>query len=430
VYLSVPVGFEEQWAGPSRLPDSSVRVSRLFRETYGAPALPLSPGGFRTAHTVVLLAVWGVYALLMRTFSRGGGGRKALVIAATAIIMLAPPVLSTDVYYYGATGWSAYRFGGNPHVQPPESIPSSQLLPYVYWTDFPSPYGPVWTALSTAVAGATGDDPFRSAMGFKAAATGSMLLSAWLVYLVARRLAPEQAARAAALFALNPLVLLESAGNAHNDALVALLLAATAWALCRGASALGLAGVVVAALVKLTVLPVLPLYVASRLSVGSMSERLRRLALIGAACITLAALTYAPYWEGIATLRPLAGQPLGGVQGLAPVLVYRAVWAVSNEPTGELAARVFTVAAVAALGAWMLATAYSYYRRPGEVSARREIADWGALLVLLPILFIRSYPWYVVPGLALLAAVYPYRARWTHAAYALTALWFIVRNGF
>ncbi|MEJ7654935.1 MAG: polyprenol phosphomannose-dependent alpha 1,6 mannosyltransferase MptB [Chloroflexia bacterium] len=223
---------------PARLVSSA---SRLFREAYGAPALPLSPNGFRTAHAVVLLAVWGVYALLMRTFSRGGGGRKALVIAATAIIMLAPPVLSTDVYYYGATGWSAYRFGGNPHVQPPESILSSQLLPYVYWTDFPSPYGPVWTALSTAVAGATGDDPFRSAMGFKAAATGSMLLSAWLST-SSRADSRGAAGQAFTLYALNPLVLLETAGAAHNERPCRPAAAAAAWALCRGASALGLVG--------------------------------------------------------------------------------------------------------------------------------------------------------------------------------------------
>lgn len=479
--LSVPRGFPERWAGEDRLPDQAVRVSALYREIYGLPDAALPVLSFRVLHALVFAALWAPYALAvagLRGGVRAGGRFWAYTGALWAVALLTPPLLSTDLFYYGATGELAWTGAANPHIAPPSTAPGSPLLPYVYWSDFPSPYGPLWTAASALAVGLVGAAPFAVSLAFKVLAAGCALAMAALAAALARRWAPGEETRAAALWAWNPLVLLECAGNGHNDAAVALLMVGALGLLASGeaggarsradagmaedgrpprdehaaraepvgthprlrhrgehtvrgeheirpyaAWALG----VLAALVKLTVLPALGLLWLGRLARAPRPRGRRGIALLGVAG-TLAALLYAPWWAGPRTLAPLAGQGTELVQGaVATPATYLGEVLGGSEAAGLRLGRLASGAALALVGLWLGWLALDLLRAGERLEPRGEGLLWGAALVLVPVAFVRSYPWYVVPGLALLACVWPHGRRAVLGLYALAGLWFVLQ---
>lgn len=429
IQLSVPEGYAEQWAGASRLPRQSVRVSALYREAYGTPRLPLSPRAFYLAHLGLSAALWGAYVLAVRAAGRSGRRTAswAPTVAAVLVCAAMPPLYSTDVYYYAVTGEIAGEYGGNPYIQPPRAFPQSELLPYVYWTDFPSPYGPIWTAVSAGIARLSPDDSVLIAvLLFKLLAGACVLAGAWLIARLARGRGGGGWG-AVALWAWNPLVLLEGPANGHNDLLVAVIALAAALLLGRGPSVWSWLLLCIAALVKLTTAPPLAVYAAWRLLGQRPAAALRRLIAYAALLGGAAALAYLPYWEGAATLGGLVSQPRARVQGAVAALAYHGSRLLAPDRVAERVAQgVFALAALC-LAAWM-GREWLRARGDGEGTARdAEVWLWGFVLCALPLVFVRAYPWYEVPGLALLAAAWPHRRRATLALYALSGLWFVTR---
>jgi alpha-1,6-mannosyltransferase len=432
LYLQVPTGFPEQWAGRDRLPEQSVRVSALYRDALGLPYTPLPVPLYRAAHFALFLALWLPYASLVRRLAgrRAGADYWSFTGALLALALLMPPLLSSDVFYYGITGQMVAEYGANPHVLPPASFPASELLPYNFWRDFPSPYGPAWTSISAGVAALSGGSPLGTSLLFKLLATLCLGATAVLVHRTARELAPGREAQATALWAWNPLVLLESAANGHNDALLSLLLVGGLALLAarRGLAAYAL--VAASVLVKLTTLPVLALLTLGRLNRGRARDRARRAAVMAAVLATAAILAYAPYWQGPETLRGVAGQPLGSVHGVVAGTAWGLVRALGLPDAALRAGRLASLAAASLLGAWVGWMALRLWRSGARLEARGEGLLWGSVLVLVPVVFVRSYPWYTVPGLALLAAVWPHGRRTTIGLYALGGAWFVFQYSF
>ncbi|MEQ3551001.1 polyprenol phosphomannose-dependent alpha 1,6 mannosyltransferase MptB [Pseudonocardia nematodicida] len=210
-------------------------VSAWAGVTAGAPVVGAFALAGGVAGTGLLVLAW---ALLGRPVLRGPAPSPAWSVrtlaAWTAPLLFAPPLFSRDVYSYLAQGEVARR-GLDPHVVGPATgLPAdSAVLGRVdgYWTDSPSPYGPVSTVLSRSIAGiADGDLVVGVGLHRLAAVLGLVAL----VWAVPRLCALSGAAPATALWlgVLNPLVLWHLVAGLHNDALMlGLALAGTVLAL-------------------------------------------------------------------------------------------------------------------------------------------------------------------------------------------------------
>lgn len=166
-----------------------------------------------------------------------------------APLLLVPPLFSRDVYSYFMQG-KLVLAGGDPYTQGVESIPGwFQSGVDVMWRDTPTPYGPVFVALSRGVAALAGDNPYLAVVIFRLLAVGGVALLAIYVPRLAFHFGID-GSKALWLAVLNPLVLMHFVSGVHNDAIMIGLMVAGICLVIERSPILGVVLVTAAAMVK------------------------------------------------------------------------------------------------------------------------------------------------------------------------------------
>jgi Glycosyltransferase family 87 len=150
-------------------------------------------------------------------------------IVAIAIASVGPPLFSHDVYSYALYGRMWVLEHANPYIQSPSVAVHDPFL-HVASNGFRSVYGPLFTLISGLVVWIF-RTPAATVAAFKILSGAAWLGVLALAYRLGRRQGPIQAAFAAAVVGLNPVVTLRLIAGGHNDSLVALAIMAalTAW---------------------------------------------------------------------------------------------------------------------------------------------------------------------------------------------------------
>jgi hypothetical protein len=322
---------------------------------------------------------------------------------------LALPLTSNDLFVNLAYGRLA-ALGLNPYVTPPAALPPTDpfVLQGTRWQHQVTVYGPVFLALVKPIG------RFSSAVAAVVVYKASMLAAALLSLLVAYRVCRERgdpacAAGALAMFALAPVFAWELSGQAHIDAVVVLLMVGFVWAAISDREWLAAACLATALFTKLSVAPVLALYL-----VAIARRRALRAAAMTVAVVAAGLLLFLPFWEGPASLLGFA-QAIGGAgMGTARSFSSLALWLVRPlGPTVQtVTARACWVAGmgvVAAVGVRALVAV----RTPADVIEQSLLVLGAYCLVGTP----WFHPWYVTWLLPL--ALVHRDARWR----ALTALY-------
>jgi len=225
------------------VPGTDAGSPRWLLGAYG-DGLGIGGGAYLTALWIAFGAYLGVVACanaLGRRVVRGA------VVCGAVAFALAPPLLSLDVFSYISYARLGALHGLNPYDFAPAAIPhdlaASRVQDYRQAT---SVYGPLFT-LGTYPLGLIGVPGALWAL--KAVSALSVLGIAGLVARLAavRGISP---APAAALVALNPLVLVHVIGGPHNDGLMALAVLAGVALVLGGSEAGGGASLVAGVAVK------------------------------------------------------------------------------------------------------------------------------------------------------------------------------------
>jgi alpha-1,6-mannosyltransferase len=252
------------------------------------------------------------------------------------------------------------------------------------------------------------EGPAAVVAAFRALAVLSVLGAAAMIARTCLRVRPGVAAFAVAAFALNPAVLFQTAGSGHNDAFVALSIAAAmAFVVSRRELAATVA-LVLGTLIKSTCGVALVLWIVVVVARRRGADRWRALALHLGTAIGVAILTALPFLRGG---DPTLGQTqLADHEGwLAPARVVRVLFervgdAVSASAGDRASDAVRIVFAAVLIGAVVVIAIVSARvargASPGSPLQPEEVGaswGWGFLAVMLfgPVLL----PWYVAWGL-------------------------------
>jgi alpha-1,6-mannosyltransferase len=383
----------------------------------GAALLGLDRQG-RTALTVLALTVMAAlvaaFLTLVRESWRGRVRLAPVMVAGGASLVLSmagPLLLSRDVYSYAAYGRMFALHDANPYVLPPSAVRNDPFTPVLspQWRNTRSDYGPAFTLISAGIARASSGSPEATIRSFQVLAGAALAGAALLAAAACRRVRPERTAMAAAVVALDPVLVLHTVGGGHNDALAALLLAAALWLSVRGGSLSGeipgsaaqgpvSAGtstvtvlLTLAALVKLSLGVALAVWVWLLWRGAPPGRRVRVEAVHAVLVVATGTAATAPLWAGFRTLRSLS--TLTSLEGWASGvrLVARGAEAVARALGGSGAA---TATGRAIDAAFLLVLAAALWRLLSRATPPAAGPAWGTSLLLLALAIPIFLPWY------------------------------------
>jgi hypothetical protein len=334
------------------------------------------------------LVLVGVLALLSAWWLvRGTSSRQLLITAAVWCVplLVSAPLFSRDVFAYAAQG-HLVDAGLDPYTHGPADAPGplSAEVDDV-WAHARSPYGPVFLRLASWLV--PGQHVVASVLLLRLLCAVGLALVAWAV----ARLAADPS-RALWLTVANPLVLLHGVGGAHNDLLMAGLVAAALAVAARGGDR-SLVGatvlVVLAVLVKapaVAALTFLPLVVPT--------ARIRAAVVVAATAVVAAV-----------GLTALSGLGWGWVHTLGAGNARRSLLSIStgagvlvSHVAGDGAldvAKLVGLAAATGVGLWLLL----------RVAPAQPLRALGLTLLAVAVLSPVVQPWYLLWSLPILAVV-------------------------
>ncbi|MDT7843089.1 polyprenol phosphomannose-dependent alpha 1,6 mannosyltransferase MptB [Streptomyces justiciae] len=348
---------------------------------------------------VLLIAAWALLGRLIRTPESPTPRELLLVLALWAApLLLAPPLFSRDVYSYLAQGamvdahMDVYAHGpaqlGGPLAD--------EVAPI--WRHTGAPYGPVFLAVASALAGLTRGELPAGLFGMRLVALSGVALMAAALPRLARHSGADPAA-ALWLGALNPLVLLHLVAGAHNDAIMLGLLGAGLVAALGRWPVVGAVLVTLAALVKAPAVLGLVALVVLQTRAGRRPAKAVLTTALAAAATTVAATAAAG--TGYGWIRALS-TPVSPQNWALTSLLGRATGALLEHLGSDLAP--LAVPAWHALGIALtagLVAAIWWRLRP------RPVYALGLSLATVAAFGPAIRPWYALWGLFLIAAAAP-----------------------
>lgn len=339
---------------------------------------PLSGAGYllrpsQFAALVLVMAAWYLLALACVPALRLGWTIGAVVLL-HAVFLLGPPLISSDVFGYLDWARMGALHGLSPYATGSGSVPSDPVYGFLSWHRGVSPYGPLFTLASYALA------PLGVPAGLwtlKVLITLSSLACAGLIWAGARAL-DRPPTRGVLLYGANPAVLVYAVGGFHNDTITMAVVMAAVVLVIRGHDRGGALVAAAAVALKSSAAVVLPFLI-----LGARNRRRALTAALagGAALLAIALVAFGAHAFGF--LNALSDQENRN-SGSSVAAQLGAVFGwVGSPPPIRLAASVIGVLIVVAL---VIAT----WRGVGWV----ESAGWATLAVMVTSAYL--LPWYIV----------------------------------
>lgn len=260
---------------------------------------------------LTLVALFGIYYLTWRLCRSSAGPPTRAVwlvllvsaLAANLMMLWLYPVGAADIFDNIMRGRIIAQHGGNPFYAPPSTYARDSFYAFVAWRHATSAYGPLWELLSAGTARLAGDGVLANVLAYKALGLGFYAGCVALIAHILRRHAPSRTLQGVCLFALNPLVIYETAGNGHNDIVMTFFILLGLAALLHRRFTWAALALTAGALIKFIPVLLLPVALVAGLRMQS-TWRARFRFVLGTAvvCMAVVALLYAPFWR--------AGDPL------------------------------------------------------------------------------------------------------------------------
>ncbi|MDR1212785.1 MAG: polyprenol phosphomannose-dependent alpha 1,6 mannosyltransferase MptB [Propionibacteriaceae bacterium] len=200
---------------PAYLPQSSPLWQPLRAAHLDGPAVKL-------IGTVIVLA--GLWCLVdgwfrLRRDEPGPATGWAILAIWSLPFLLAPPIFSHDAYSYAAQGWMLHN-QVNPYQAGPSVLPGAFADQVAWvWRYTPAPYGPLSLRISHLLVDLSGFNPTVATWLMRLPALIGVGLIVTGLPRIARRIGAD-VTRVTWYACLNPLLVIDFVGGAHNDALM------------------------------------------------------------------------------------------------------------------------------------------------------------------------------------------------------------------
>lgn len=187
----------------------------------------------------ILAALYLLYWRIMRDLAGAPGFTRknffqylTLVIG---ILFFSYPAFSYDIFNYMFTAKTVVLYHKNPYIVIPQQFWTiDPWVSFMRWIHLPSAYTPLWILLTLPAYVFGFGSVLLTLWNIKLIVGVSYLVTTVLIGKILDILDPEKAVLGMALFALNPLILIETLVSSHNDmVMMAIAMGAYYWYLKR-----------------------------------------------------------------------------------------------------------------------------------------------------------------------------------------------------
>jgi alpha-1,6-mannosyltransferase len=234
----IPPSHSAQTPSLPNLTGAFLRLAALMLLVYAALAVFYSTPALSQPRINKELMVWPVTFLLLWGYWRGyilakdhSVPRRWILLSGLGLAVLAalvPPFHSTDMFGYVNRGWQQAHYHLNPYVYTVNAIPHWENDPMItnHWVNNPSPYGFLYLLVAKGLCLLGHGDKSLTLAWFKLGNFLMHLLTAGLIWMAAKylnesprspypgKIRPELALY---VYLWNPLILINTLANGHND---------------------------------------------------------------------------------------------------------------------------------------------------------------------------------------------------------------------
>lgn len=174
----------------------------------------------------ILVSFFALYFMVLAEVKKNRIDLKTvwrLVLLVTCLLVFSyPAAFSYDFFNYMFTAKTVMVYHQNPYIVTPLSFAGvDPWTNFMRWTHLTTAYAPLWIGM-TLVPYIVGLGYFVTTLfAMKFMVAGFYILAAWAVVMCIERVDGKHKALSLAIFALNPLILIESLVSAHNDVVLA-----------------------------------------------------------------------------------------------------------------------------------------------------------------------------------------------------------------
>jgi hypothetical protein len=215
---------------------------------------------------LIITAMFIVYARALSILKKNRSKKKETtktIIKFSILFMITTlisfPSLSTDVFDYIATNRVLFVHQANPWLRAPQEFPQDDFIYLGSWKFRASVYGPVQFLFSSVVHIFAGDSIIANVAGFKLINSLFMIATIFLVKKFLEEKNQSHLAFGLLLFAWNPLLHIEIAGNAHNDIIMTFFALSGLYLIFTKRESLGALALALAVLSKIATVIFIPI---------------------------------------------------------------------------------------------------------------------------------------------------------------------------
>lgn len=178
-----------------------------------------------------------------------------IIYATSLILLFSYPAFSYDLFNYIATAKVTYHYRENPYLVMPIEIKDEPMLKFMHAANKTALYGPSWIILTSVPHFLSFNNLYVSIFTFKLFNLLFYLGLCLLIWLMSKK-----NTLSVALFALNPLVIVESLVSGHNDVVMMFFTLLAFFCLKKNKFIFSVLSILVAVLIKFAVIILLPIY--------------------------------------------------------------------------------------------------------------------------------------------------------------------------
>jgi hypothetical protein len=162
-------------------------------------------------YSIFILAFFYFYSQFIRKIKTLPKLKIIIGISIAVLIFSYPAFLSFDIFNYIATAKTLFFYGENPYIVMPIEFEGDSLLSFTHAANKIALYGPLWVGL-TAIPFFLGlGNYLLTVISFKIFIALFFIGATYLIWRISNNIF------SVSLFALNPLVLIETFMSSHND---------------------------------------------------------------------------------------------------------------------------------------------------------------------------------------------------------------------